>query len=609
MKKVALWLLVPAVLAAGCSKDEIVPGWTNSTSTDTSSLPAVDTTEDSEEDLIDNTVFSCTINVVFSESGDAAVSGADGQLVSISGNQVTIDNRSVTDAEGNGVKVKYVLSGKTSNGFLKLYSNNKQALVLNGVSITNPSGAAINNQGKKRLFVVVNGTNSLSDGASAAYTATGDEDLKAVFFSEGQLVFSGEGSLSVSALNAQGKSGITSDDYIHLLGTPAITVSAGSSAGHGIRGKDYVCISSGTLNVTTKADMKKGINSDGYVLVEGGTTTVNVSGGVAFDSEEQEYTGTAGVKADDFFGMTGGSLTITNTGNGGKGIRAGNYDYYKENGGLNDSYISGGVLNVTTTGSESNDVSAKPIRIGFKEASGRSYLCGGNLVISGGTTVVGTQANKTSGSGWGGQSSGVEGLEVKGSLTISGGEVYVTSLSDDAINSQGVMNITGGYIYANSSKNDALDANANLSISGGYVFAVCTAGAPEVAIDVLEGCTLSLGKDAVVVAYGGLESGYVAQNTVYSMSCTAGGWNGLWNGSSFISAFKAPSGISSVAVSAPSLSQGYTGVSVGESLCNGVWAVKGISGGSAVNLTTYSGGSGNPGGNPGGRPGGGGGPF
>ena len=86
------------------------------------------------------------------------------------------------------------------------------------------------------------------------------------------------------------------------------------------------------------------------------------------------------------------------------------------------------------------------------------------------------------------------------------------------------------------------------------------------------------------------------------MSCTAGSWNALHNGSSYIAAFKAPSGCSSVAVSAPSLNKGYTGVSVGSSTyCNGIWASSGISGGTAVSLSSYSGGGGGQGGPGGGR--------
>ena len=106
------------------------------------------------------------------------------------------------------------------------------------------------------------------------------------------------------------------------------------------------------------------------------------------------------------------------------------------------------------------------------------------------------------------------------------------------------------------------------------------------------------------MAYGGLESGYSASQNVYSMSAAAGAWNALYDGSGFIAAFKAPTGISSLIVTAPSLSSGYKGVSVsGEALCGGIWATDGISGGSSVTLTTYSGGgNGGPGG---GGPGGG----
>ena len=105
------------------------------------------------------------------------------------------------------------------------------------------------------------------------------------------------------------------------------------------------------------------------------------------------------------------------------------------------------------------------------------------------------------------------------------------------------------------------------------------------------------------MAYGGLENGYSASQTVYSMSCTSGGWNSLHNGNSYIAAFKAPSGVSTVAVSAPSLKSAYKGSSIsGETLCNGIWATSGISGGSTSSLGTYSGG-GMGGGFPGGGPG------
>lgn len=544
------------------------------------------TGDPSSDDDISNTTFSRMITVTFA-AGGASVTGDYYGYVTVSGNQVTVNN---TGSEN----IVYKLTGSASDGFFKLYSTKKQAILLSGLTLTNPSGAAINNQSGKRTFVMVEGTNTLSDGSSAAYSTENDEDMKGVIFSEGQLVFSGSGSLTVNANNKQEKSCIVSDDYVRVMSSPTIKVTAGNSAGHGIRGKEYVQLTSGTLTVSTSAAKKKGIGSDDYVLVEGGTHTITVSGGVAYDSDDAEYKGTAGIKADNYFGMTGGTVTIKNTGSGGKGVSAGSYDYDETNHTLSDSYITGGTLTVTTTGSESNDVSSKGIKIGYKQKVSNSYKYAGNMTVSGGTIIVNCSKS--------------EAFEVKGNLTFNGGETYASSSGDDAINCAGELNVNNGYVYAYSSQNDAMDSNGNMKLNGGYVFAITTKGSPEVALDANTegGAKLYINSGCTLVAYGGLENSYSASQTVYSMSCTAGSWNALKSSSGFIAAFKAPSGVSSVAVSAPSLASGAKGVSVsGTTYCNGIWATSGISGGSSVSLSAYSGGMGG-GGNQGG-PGGGGG--
>ena len=149
-----------------------------------------------------------------------------------------------------------------------------------------------------------------------------------------------------------------------------------------------------------------------------------------------------------------------------------------------------------------------------------------------------------------------------------------------------------------------MDSNGNTVLNGGYVMAICTKGNPEVAIDANteEGKKLYINSGVTLVAYGGLENGYSSSQNIYSLNGTAGSWNALHDGKSFIAAFKAPSNISTVIVSAPSLASGYKGVSVsGEAKCEGVWATSGISGGSSVNLSNYTGGNGGPGaGGPGG---------
>lgn len=552
-------------------------------------LSFASTGDPSSDDDISTTAFKGKITIRFSSTGDASVTGDSYGYVTVDGNKVTVNNT-------GGEVLVYELTGTTSDGFFKVYGVKKQAIVLNGVSITNPDGAALNNQNKKRTFIAVYGNNTLSDSEAASYAQEGEEDLKAVLFSEAQLVFSGSGLLTVNALNKQEKSAIATDDYIRLMNSPTIKVNAGNGAGHGLKGKDYVQLSGGSLAVSTAGDMKKGISTDDYVLVEGGTHIVTVTGGVAWDEEDSEYSGTAGVKADNYFAMTGGSLSIKNTGEGGKGINAGSYDYDEADHTLSDSYVSGGTLTVTTTGREVNDVSAKGIKIGWvtKEGSGdRAKVTGyaGRLIISGGAVTV----NSTYG----------EGLEVKGDLSFEGGETYVSSTNEDAINCQGELTVNDGFVYAFSSGNDAMDSNGNTKLNGGFVMAVSTKGNPEVAIDANteEGKKLYINNGATLVAYGGLESGYSASQNVYGMNGTAGAWNALYDGKTFMAAFKAPSNITGFIVSAPSLSCGYKGVNVsGEAKCGGIWAVDGISGGSSVSLSNYSGGNGGPGG--GGRPGG-----
>lgn len=532
------------------------------------------------EDIVSNTEFDRTIYITWSSSG-ATVTGDANNVVSISGGNVTVDNTVCSE------KVIYQLSGTSSNGSFKVYSNNKQAFVLSGLNLTNPSGAAINNQGKKRCFVVVTGANTLADGSSAAYSATGTEDLKAVFFSEGQLIFSGSGSLTINANNAKGKAGLTSDDYIHFMSSPTVTVNAGSSAGNGVRGKDYILVSNGTVNSNVSAAMKKGFSSDSLVRFDGGLTTIKVTGGTALD-EDGEYSGSAGIKADLLFEMTGGTVNITNSGAGGKGIKVGG----SSTGGvyIGTSTISGGTLNIDVTGSNysytlngtSDKVSAKGIKIGWsvKSSNQKTYSkMTGDLVIDGG--IVNVTSSKS------------EAIEVKKTLTVNGGQVYASSSSDDAINSCSTMTINDGFVCALSAANDALDANGNLFIKGGVVMA-CGKANPDLGIDAnTEGGFKLYVQGGTLFTLAGLESGASLSQSCYQASGVPSGgtWSALTAGSDTW-LFKAPSSVSSPLVvsasSVPTLKNGVT-VSGGTGYCNG-YIRKGatVSGGSSVTLSSYT---------------------
>lgn len=586
MKKAVFFLSVAGMVMAGCSKESLIPVATDTTS---STSPATDTgTFDNDEDDYEAVNFDRTISIVWSQTG-ASVSGDANSVVSVSGANVTVNNTGTTE------KVKYELSGSSSNGSLKIYSNNKQALVMSGLSLTNPSGAAINNQGKKRCFVVLGGTNTLADGSSASFAATGEEDLKAVFFSEGQLIFSGDGSLTVTASNAAGKAGITSDDYIRVMGTPTIKITAGSGAGHGLRGKDAVSIDGGTIDVSVSADMKKGITSDSLVVLNGGVTTVKVTGGTAYDSEDAEYKASVGVKADQVFKMNDGTLTVTNSGQGGKGIT-----------GDAVAYFNGGTVNVEVTGSNYGSSSSSG-GFGPRATTTDNSKSAKGIKFDGDIHFNGSDVNV-----W---ASSHEGIEAKGAMTITGGSVYGYSAYDDGINSAGDLTISGGYACAwtdgTKTGADGFDANGNIYIKGGVSYGVCIHGGADVGFDAnSEERKQLVITGGTIIAVGGFESGYSMTGSAYQATCSGNTWIGVAD----IIGLKTPSSSTTLAFynsgSQPSVTSGVT-TKGGIDIWDGRGYIPGtLSGGSEVSLSSYTGGGGmgGPGGNqpggggPGGRP-------
>lgn len=238
--------------------------------TEHESVPADD------EDYIEYTGndFSSTVTIAY-DGNDATVSTVDGVNITKSGGHITVSST----AKG----VKYIISGTTANGSLKLYSDKKYELVLNGADITNPDSAAINLQSKKRAYIVLaDGTvNKLTDGTG--YKNTGSEDMKGTLFAEGKLLFSGSGSLEVYA-NA--KNGIASDDYILIRPNANIYVKA--TAGNGIKSNDGIAIRGGNINVKTSGNRynyssslhssPKGIKSGGNMIISGGEVSVTLSG-------------------------------------------------------------------------------------------------------------------------------------------------------------------------------------------------------------------------------------------------------------------------------------------------------------------------------------------
>ena len=528
----------------------------------------------SDEDYIENTTFAKTITITFSKSGSATVSGDDAGIVSISGNDVVATNNT-------GSIIKYVLTGETSDGFFKLYSTKKQAIVLNGVNITNPDGAAINNQSKKRTFIVLNdGTkNYLTDGTT--YTdATDNEDMKACFFSEGQLVFSGSGYLEV---DANCKAGIRSDDYVRTM--PKANIYVDASSGNGIRGNDAVIVTGGVINLNITGTADKGISTDGEVRIDGGRTTILTSGGYEYDSDDKDYSACSGIKADSIVTINGGELNIKSTGTGGKGINSDD-----------QIVINDGVVRIITTGKRQKDSKGSVSPKGIK--------ADGNLTINGGQTQVRLE----------GTGDGTEGIESKGEIRIEAGTIESYSY-DDAVNSAGNLYIEGGYVYARSYNNDGIDSNKNLYLNGGVVIAE-GAAQPECGIDAAEQYRAYINGGTVIAIGGGMQAiDSSSKQASIAVSVQMGTTIGVLEGSKAILAYTTPDKNSgtSLMISSPSFKSGssYTlrsgcTISGGTPFYSLTTGCTIGSGSQSVDATASTSVSGSMGGTPGGGPGGGG---
>lgn len=510
---------------------------------ETENIPT-DENDESYEDYVEHSSFSETVSIVYADNEATVSTLPDGVEATVDGAGVII-NSTIAG-------VAYELKGSSSNGYFKIYSEKKFHLTLNGVSLTNPTGAPINIQSGKRVFVTLaDGTsNSLVDGSS--YNTPDDEDEKGTFFSEGQLIFNGKGSLEVTGNK---KHGIVSDDYIRFRTGTNIYITA--SNGHGIKANDYVAIGGGVLNIEVSGTAKKGISSDGYVLVSGGRTTILTSGDGEYDEDEDDVSGAAGIKADLYFQMEGGQLNIKSTGAGGKGI---NTD--------GEIIINDGDIQVITTGQTftySSDLDSKAK--GIKSDT--------DVTVNGGTIKIKATGGE-----------GSEGLEAKGVMNINGGEIEIATY-DDCINSAGDMYLNGGYIYAFATNNDAIDSNGDLYIKGGVIVALGASGA-ECAIDAAEGKNIYI-TGGTVVGVGGSNASYPASSSsqmsvAFQASVSTGSTLTVADGSDAILSFTIKRGYQSglYLISSPDFKNGtsytvYSGSSVSGDDWHGLYTEPSVS--------------------------------
>ncbi len=265
---------------------------------------------------------------------------------SINGAHVTID-QSNTDAV-NGDEITYQLSGTSTNGSLTLNGSYKCTVSLAGVTLANPTGAALNITNSKRIQLSAKKetVNTISDGSGSQ---------KACIYSKGQLQFQGNGTLNVAGnckhavksasyitaknitinITSAVSDGFSCEEYFQLKsGTVTIsgtgddgiqcdlggTTSTGETQDHSDEDTGNIYIDGGTLNITATADAAKGIKADGDVKITDGILNVNQTGNIIVEDDDISYP--TSVKSTGDIIITGGSITINNTAEGGKALSA-----------------------------------------------------------------------------------------------------------------------------------------------------------------------------------------------------------------------------------------------------------------------------------------------
>lgn len=406
------------------------------------------------DDTTTHVTSSDTITIVY-ENASARVTNLDtleGVIVTVTGSDVVVKSTSTKT-------ISYVLSGTSGDGLFKIYSEKAFNLQLKGLNLTNINGPAINNQCQKAAQItLVEGTvNTLTDGVTydAAPTINGVlEDQGATFFSEGQLIFNGTGTLSITS-NGALQHGMNSDDFIHINSGNIIVTSATKD---GIHANDGFSMSDGSVTVSS--------NSDG---IDGGLGNMNINGGAITIINDSPNVN--GICCDSAFTMKGGSINVTMNGNQSKGIKS-----------TMDLALNGGNVTITAKGGVVKNI----LGSGFDPSYCVALKSDGNITVDGATVLI-----THSGEAGKGISTAKDFTLISGNLSIAtsgAGALYKNSLgvidaySATCISTNGRVDVLGGILSVSSTGmgGKGISADGILTIgseTGNPTVSASTAGA------------------------------------------------------------------------------------------------------------------------------------
>ena len=303
---------------------------------------------------------------------------------------VEVDGTNLNITNTSNEKYNIILSGSW-NGGITIESEESDIMVTLAESVIesiNTPALVLN--GENTTYIKSIGSSVLSD--------TGDNKKKGVLTSDGNVVFFGDGDLTV---NGEKK--------------------------HGLKVDGVVEIESGTVRINIAETAEgNGISADDAFLLNGGYLFISAMGNV--HGEESKGIKVNGRESDNHMGwveINGGYIEIESVG---KGITAG--FEADEDGETEDTSddpdpiltINGGVVKIHSTGT--------PYEISEEESLSPEGLEAKNkLVINGGIVEV---------------SATDDAINAGSSIEINGGYVFALSRGDDGMDSNGTITINGG---------------------------------------------------------------------------------------------------------------------------------------------------------------------
>lgn len=450
---------------------------------------------------------------------DASYDEAAATKIALTGQGATVSGEGAA-VEGTAVTITaagtYVVTGELMAGSLVVSAGDqdKVQIVLDGASIRNEAGPALNIQQADKVFVTLaDGTqNTLADGA-AYELSEGEDEPNAALFSKDDLTINGTGALTVEG---NYRHGVNSKDDLVVTGG-AITVTAKED---GLRGKDCVKVADGSFAITAGGDGVKSNNDEdptrGFVSIDGGTFAVEA--------------GDEGFQAATYLRLAGGDAQI----------KAADHALRSDV----EAAMSGGTYVV--------------------EAGGKGMNPETKFTMDGGTfTVAGCEE-------------GIEAQEVivnDGELNITASDdginAAVAERSDETAEAAVATNasedcliqINGGMVTVDAG-GDGLDSNGYVEVNGGVVLASGSAGGGDSALDYEYGAKITGG--AVILAGAtGMAETFTEGTQPFAMVAAEGaaGTNLAVTdeAGTVLVSYTVPKAFQCAVVSAPGLTEGATG--------------------------------------------------